>query len=213
MKKIFTLLVLIAIASMLPLSAKNIKTVEISPDNTLCDQVTPEFGDVDSLILTGYMNHYPDFKVIDSLATFHNLTGLNMSDCSLGNDALPPYALSSGFRKFIIDGEPVYQVGHLYNITLPENLKIIGECCFYYSVIKTVDIPESVTTIKINAFKGCSELESIVIPEGITEVADECFCNCPKLRNVSLPSSCKRILSYAFAFNENLTTIRLPHHS
>ncbi len=51
MKKIFTLLALIAIASMLSLGAKNIKTVEISPDNTLSDQVTPEFGDVDTVFL------------------------------------------------------------------------------------------------------------------------------------------------------------------
>ena len=210
MKKIFTLLALIAIASMLSLGAKNIKTVEISPDNTLCDQVTPEFGDVDSLILTGFMNYYPDLKVIDSLATFHNLTGLNLSDCSMGDDALPPYALSSGFRKFIVDGEDVYQANHLYYVTLPNNLRILGECCFYYSTIKCIDIPNTVNELRINAFKGCRELESIVIPEGVSEVADECFCNCPKLRNVSLPSSCKRILSYAFAFNENLKTIRLP---
>ena len=212
MKKIFTLLVLIAIASMLPLGAKNIKTVDISPDNTLSDQVTPEFGDVDSLILTGFMNYYPDLKVIDSLATFHNLTGLNLSDCNMGDDALPPYALSSGHRRFIVDGEAVYQDNHLYYVTLPNNLRIIGECCFFFSTIKKITIPNSVTNIKFGAFHGCSELESIVIPEGITEIADECFYNCPKLKDVSMPSSCKTIYSQAFAFTDNLKEINLPEN-
>ena len=45
MKKIFTLLALIAIASMLSLGAKNIKTVEISPDNTWLYEPLSRFQD------------------------------------------------------------------------------------------------------------------------------------------------------------------------
>ena len=45
----------------------------------------------------------------------------------------------------------------------PSSVKTIRTGAFGYTSLKTITVPESVTTIENNAFQGCSELESIII--------------------------------------------------
>jgi len=59
----------------------------------------------------------------------------------------------------------------LQHINLPSTLTTIGRYCFAGSGLIDIDIPASVTTIKGNAFEGCTNLQTIQInadkiPEG-----------------------------------------------
>ena len=211
MKKIFTLLALIAIASMLPLGAKNIKTVELSPDNTLCDQLTPEFADVDSLILVGELQD-EDFRVLDSLSVFFKLRGYDISDCSLPNNTLPIYALSSGKRAYTTANGTYYGYSNLYYVSLPSTLQKMDPRCCDASTLKYFVIPNSVTSIGEYAFTYSSILTSIKLSDNIQIIPNNCFDHCFSLEYVEMPANCKYIMKEAFNETPYLKGLVLPNN-
>ncbi len=71
-------------------------------------------------------------------------------------------------------------------------------------------IPESVTCIGYNAFRGCYALESIDIPEGVTSTGDKAFMGCSSLTSISLPKGVTRISNCAFMDCRSLTSISIP---
>ena len=48
----------------------------------------------------------------------------------------------------------------------------------------SVTIPNSVTSIKWGAFKGCSVLTSVTIPNSVTSIGEYAFSDCPELLDV-----------------------------
>ena len=211
MKKIFTLLALIAIASMLSLGAKNIKTVELSPDNTLCDQLTPEFADVDSLILVGELQD-EDFRVLDSLSVFFKLRGYDISDCSLPNNTLPIYALSSGKRAYTTANGIYYGYSTVYYVSLPSTLQKMDPRCCDASTLKYFVIPNSVTSIGEYAFTYSSILTSIKLSDNIQIIPNNCFDHCLSLEHVVMPANCKYIMKEAFNETPYLKGLVLPNN-
>ena len=49
------------------------------------------------------------------------------------------------------------------------------------SDLKSITIPEGVTSIGDDAFSGCTSLTSVVIPEGVTSIGDYAFWGCDSL--------------------------------
>ena len=124
------------------------------------------------------------------------------------------------------------------NVVIPESsdghpVVAIGPRAFYEdTVIKTVSLPEGLTTISERAFASCSNIEQInipstvrtlgtssfthlkitelTLPEGITEIPYHCFAYCNKLTDVHLPSTLKKIGGYGFVDCSSLTNIDLP---
>ena len=75
----------------------------------------------------------------------------------------------------------------------------IGSKCFEKQSLKSVVIPEEVTSIGNNAFQGCKNLATVTFegaPSTIT-VGNNAFQNCVKLKTINLPVA-KRIGSLAF---------------
>ena len=68
------------------------------------------------------------------------------------------------------------------------NVIRIGEYAFVDSRgLKSISIPNSVTSIGIYAFEGCSNLTSIIIPNSVTNIGYGAFKNCSGLTSISLP--------------------------
>ena len=67
-----------------------------------------------------------------------------------------------------------------------------------------------VKSIDSYAFCNCSDLKSITIPEGVTSIGDEAFKNCTSLTNVTIPDSVTSIGNYAFEGCESLTSVAIP---
>lgn len=75
----------------------------------------------------------------------------------------------------------------------------IGDKCFQKQSLKSVCIPETVTTIGNSAFQDCKNLASVTFlgaPYTIT-VGNNAFQNCPKLKNINLPAA-RSIGNFAF---------------
>ncbi len=73
--------------------------------------------------------------------------------------------------------------------------------------LKSVTLPDSLTSIGYEAFYGCSSLSSVKIPDGVTSIGGEAFCGCESLKEIKLPNGVKEIAYRAFAGCKNLSKI------
>jgi len=59
------------------------------------------------------------------------------------------------------------------------------------------------------AFIGCTSLKSVTIPEGVTSIGGSAFSGCTSLKSVTIPSSVTSIYSTAFNSCSSLTAINV----
>ena len=74
-----------------------------------------------------------------------------------------------------------------------------------------VVIPDSVTEIRQNAFKGCTSLTSVTIPKSVTKIGWYAFADCTSLSSVTIPDSVTEIESDAFQGCTSLTSVSIPN--
>ena len=92
-----------------------------------------------------------------------------------------------------------------------EDKTIIGDSAFMDCInLRTVNIPDSVTTINYRAFIWCSSLASIVIPDSVITIGEEAFKWCEGLTSVTMGSSVTTIDIDAFYGCSSLTSIVIP---
>lgn len=109
-------------------------------------------------------------------------------------------------NKYLGDDTVVFipeQIGR-YTVTA------IGSKCFEKQSLKSVVIPETVTSIGNSAFQGCKNLASVTFkgaPSTIT-VGNNAFQNCTKLKSINLPAA-KRIGNQAFDSCTSLESLYL----
>ena len=91
-----------------------------------------------------------------------------------------------------IDSIGRYAFGYCSNLgsigAFPERLKTIGEYAFYQSGITTLPmLPNSVETIKQDAFAGCTSLTTIIglSGEGLKTIESSAFANCTALTTIA----------------------------
>ena len=118
---------------------------------------------------------------------------------------------SGGYINFInsglFDGND-----RLKSITIPNIVTSIGEKAFYgCSSLKSITIPNSVTSIGWKAFMGCSSLSSITIPNSVTYIGEGAFKGCSSLKSIIIPNSVTLIRDFAFSGCSSLTSITIPN--
>ena len=81
---------------------------------------------------------------------------------------------------------------------------------FLGSNIKSIVIPDSITSIGDYAFAACENLESVVIGNGVVEMGQYAFADCINLKSVTFGTDLKSISYYSFSNCTNLTTFIVP---
>ncbi len=86
-------------------------------------------------------------------------------------------------------------------IVIEEGITSIGQCAFssdeysgeecVFSALTEVEIANTVTTIRRNAFAECIALETITIPASVTEIEDSVFVNCYALKGFNVDENSK----------------------
>ena len=97
----------------------------------------------------------------------------------------------------------------LKNIVIPDSVKEIGEGAFAITSLKSVKIPEGVTTIEDGLFSSCFALTSVTIPDSVVTIGDEAFYQCVLLENIVIPDGVTAIGKSTFKSCRGLKSIKV----
>lgn len=134
-----------------------------------------------------------------ALKTFTVPAGVTVIE---GTESDPSYRKPSAF----------YEVTTLESVIFENGSKCaeIGNFTFEGSGLTTIELPTSVSTIGMYAFRYCTSLESIVIPETATNIGKGAFWQCTALSDVDIRSKTTEFAEYLFYGCESLTEITVP---
>ena len=112
---------------------------------------------------------------------------------------------------------PLISAQHLYlngkevtNLVIPNSVTSIGLYAFYgCSGLTSVTIPNSVTEIGGYAFSSCRGLTSVTIGNSVTSIGVSAFAYCSGLTSVTIPNSVTEIGGYAFSSCRGLTSVTI----
>lgn len=132
-------------------------------------------------------NAFSDCEVI---CTVHDNT------CYLGNDDNPYVVLIKAAHK------------NISNCLINAKTKVIYSNAFSMcTTLKSIIIPDNITSIGSSAFYGCSELTSIIISNNVTSIGNYAFYSCDKLTSITIPDKVTSIGNYVFKNCSKLTNV------
>lgn len=122
-------------------------------------------------------------------------------------------------KTYVTDSEtPANNVLQSVEFELPSNIKTISDYAFKgCTKLKSVVVPNSVTSLGEGVFYNCYNLENVEFQTdenhhvNITAIPDHTFRFCVKLTSIELPEGITSIGDEAFQFNLSLKNIRLPN--
>ncbi|MGN1442793.1 MAG: leucine-rich repeat domain-containing protein [Acutalibacteraceae bacterium] len=74
----------------------------------------------------------------------------------------------------------------------------------------TLILPESVVSIRENAFYMCSNLYSVKFNEGLESIGNKAFLKCENLKSIELPDTVKTIGTDAFSYCNSVKELEIP---
>ncbi len=99
---------------------------------------------------------------------------------------------------------------YIKTVVLPDGITSIGDWAFYYCTsLTSVTIPDSVTSIGNYAFYYCTSLTSITIPDSVTSIGSYAFCGCTSLTSITVDENNQYYSSdlYGVLFNKDKTQL------
>ena len=90
------------------------------------------------------------------------------------------------YTVFSVGGYAFYNCSRLKSVSLPESVTSIGKYAFYGSGLKEIEIPSGVTELPSRAFQLCSSLEKVTLPDSVVRLRDGVFRDCVALREITL---------------------------
>lgn len=158
-------------------------------------------------------------------ATVTSIGASAFSFCGLKSVILPPTKISyygwafnncdsllTATTPYTNDGGDIFMGSrNLRTIIVPEGVTTIQDGAFYQLTSMTkIILPSTLTSIGTQAFYNCTSLDSITIPEGVTSIGDGAFWECNKMKSLRLPKSLISIKSTGFAHCRSLTSVEIP---
>lgn len=95
-------------------------------------------------------------------------------------------------------------------IVIPDGITAISNNVFRgRKEIKKVVLPDSLREIGANAFADCTALEEVDFGDGLVRIGKGAFCRCVNLKTICLPDSVEEISNDAFGFCGGISELKL----
>ena len=100
---------------------------------------------------------------------------------------------------------------YIRSIQLPDSITSIGAQAFAYLLqLTSITIPDGVTTIENMLFESCRFLTEINLPKKLTSIGYEAFDNCESLQSLVIPEGVTHIGSRVFVGCKSLQSLVIP---
>jgi hypothetical protein len=173
--------------------AQVVKTANVATPGTLSTVASTYLGTVTNLTVTGTIDAQ-DFKTMRD-----NMPVLAVIDIS--SVTIAAYTGTAGTAG------TTSQTYSENELPMNSFYSTIGNA---KTTLKTITLPNSVTSIGSFAFQGCSGLSSVTFPLSVTSIGDKAFIACSGLTSITIPSSITSIGSSSFAICTGLTSVTIP---
>ena len=100
---------------------------------------------------------------------------------------------------------------NLIKVTLPNSIKTIRENAFYNCrKLEEVNIPNGLKAIGSEAFSACKSLTKLMLPNSVVAIGRAAFLGCDNLEEINIPDGISTIESQTFSFCLSLSKLTLP---
>ncbi len=173
----------------------------VSLDLTSCTQIT-SIG----------TNAFQDCTALSSIilpATVMSLADSAFSGCNDITISFAPGSQLTSVNGDFISGASNVSLD-LTNCTLITSIEI--NAFYNCTSLTSIEIPVGVMSIGMQAFSGCSALETVIFAEGskLTIIDFSAFMDCSSLANIEIPAGVTSIGMQAFLDCTSLTSIEIP---
>jgi hypothetical protein len=122
-----------------------------------------------------------------------------------GCDNLNSFTIPSSVRTI----DQSFKNSGLTSLNIPESVTSIKrEICHGCKKLQSVAWPTSISTIPFEAFEECTSLKSFTIPETVTKIDSRAFCDCTALENIEIPKNVRDIEEWAFVGCSSLKNVK-----
>lgn len=97
-------------------------------------------------------------------------------------------------------------------VNIPDGVEVIGDWAFRNTALKSIMIPNSVTSIGEYAFNGVTAISKIELPNSVKFLGKGVFSYCNVLIDCKLSSNIKVIPQECFEFSNKLPSIDIPQN-
>lgn len=142
-----------------------------------------------------------------------NGVGYTITDCdsNMNGDLIIPDNIY-GLSVTEIESDAFQGCVGLKSISIPNRITSLGNNIFQgLTNLTSITLPNNLISLGNNAFLGCTSLTSITIPYGVKSIGFSVFQDCSNLTSVFIPNSVTNIGSYAFYSCIKLKTIIIPN--
>ena len=197
---------IVAIATLT--ATAEIRVVNLDENSNIKEILGNDTLTIDSLKVKGYLSHSNLVPI--SWMTMKKLRYLDMGECVIENNTIPPYGLNPE-PYTVVSLDPLIYKNVLSFVKLPSTLEKIEEFAFACTLIKTIDLPKSMKYIGPFAFDSCHKLTGhLELPDGIEFIDERAFYYANGITSVKLPESIKELGICAFAGLIGMTEINFP---
>lgn len=114
-------------------------------------------------------------------------------------------------RKVTSIGSETFSRSNVRSVIIPNSVTSIGDHAFQHCLgLQSLSIPDNVTFIGEGAFSGCQNISTMIIPNGVTSIKANTFSGCSRLSYVLIPQSVTTIEHHAFSKCISLLTGSIP---